>query len=304
MYNVNLSYFKLIILIILLSFSACKSDNSKDKNVENAIEEAIEVDEKLVNNFNKAKQVFYALPSPIETLMLIKRSGASYDEELLNPTENLSNYNTTRSRALNLGIYSADLSYSSLFDQTQTSIKYMSASKRLADELGILNAIDENTISRLERNVNNRDSVMDILSDSFANSNTFLKENDREETAALIIAGGWLEGLYIATQLAQTTESNNELIDRIIDQKISLETLLSLLKDFPENDDVNQVIKQFVEIKNVYDKIQVVSSKVEPETNANTKITTLKAKTDIFISEQVFDSLLFKVDKIRNEVVR
>jgi len=287
-----------------LAFTACKSDKSKDKNVENAIEEAIEVDEQLVNNFNKAKQVFYALPSPIETLMLIKRSGASYDEELLNPTENLSNYNTTKSRALNLGIYSADLSYSSLFDQTQTSIKYMSASKRLADELGILNAIDENTISRLERNVNNRDSVMDILSDSFANSNTFLKENDREETAALIIAGGWLEGLYIATQLAQTTESNNELIDRIIDQKISLETLLSLLNDFPENDDVNEVIKQFIQIKNVYDKIQVVSSKVEPETDAETKITTLKAKTDIFISEQVFDSLLFKVDKIRNEVVR
>jgi hypothetical protein len=304
MYKLNLSSLKLFILSILLAFTACKSEEKKDKNVENAIEEAIEVDEQLVNNFNKAKQVFYALPSPIETLMLIKRSGASYDEELLNPTENLANYNTTKARAINLGIFSADLSYSSLFDQTQTSIRYMSASKRLADELGILNAIDETTISRLERNVNNRDSVMDILSDSFSNSNTFLKENDRAETAALIIAGGWLEGLYIATQLAQTTESNNELIDRIIDQKISLETLMSLLSEFPENPDLTDVINQFNEIKSVYDKIQVVSSKVEPDTDSDAKITTLKAKTDIFISEQVFDSLLFKVNKIRNEVVR
>lgn len=304
MYKVNLFHFSLIILSILFAFSSCKSDSSKEKNIESAIEEAIEVDEELVNNFNKAKQVFYALPSPIETLMLIKRSGASYDEELLNPTENITNYNTTRARAINLGVYSADLSYSSLFDQTQTSIKYMSASKRLADELGILNAIDENTISRLEKNVNNRDSVMDILSDSFSNSNAFLKENDRAETAALIIAGGWLEGLYIATQLAQTTESNNELIDRIIDQKISLETLLSLLNEFPENEDVKAVKEDFNKIKSIYDKIQVVSSKIEPETDANAKITTLKAKTDIFISEQVFDSLLVNVDRIRNGMVR
>lgn len=304
MFNLNLRYIKLFTLSIILLFSACKTENNKEKNVESAIEEAIEVDEKLVNNFNKAKQVFYALPSPIETIMLIKRSGATYDEELLNPTENISNYNTSKDRALNLGVFSADLSYSSLFDQTQTSIKYMSASKRLADELGILNAIDEETIGRLERNVNNRDSVMDILSDSFSNSNSFLKENDRAETAALIIAGGWLEGLYIATQLAQTTDANNELIDRIIDQKISLETLLSLLNEFPDNDDVKDVIVKFEEIKTVFDKIQVVSSKVEPDTDSDAKITTLNAKTDIFISEQVFDSLLVRVDRLRNEVVR
>ena len=306
MYNIK-TFLTLIIFtsIIILFINACSSDENKEnKVVENAIEEAIEVDDKLVNNFNKAKQVFYALPSPIETLMLIKRSGANYDEEILNPTENISNYNTTVARALNLGIYSADLSYTSLFDQTQTSIKYMSASKRLADELGILNAIEDATVQRLETNINNRDSVLDIISDSFTNSNAFLKENDRAETAALIVTGGWLEGLYIATKLAQSTDANNELIDRIIDQKLSLETLLGLLKEFDDNSDIAEVIERINEIKLVFDQIQVITSKVEPITDPETRITTLKAKSDIFISESVFDSLLTKVDKIRTEFVR
>ena len=305
MLKINKCFSILTLFVITFSFViSCTTESNKDNNVENIIEESIQVDEKLVNDFNKAKQIFYALPSPIETIMLIKRSGATYNEELLNPTENMTNYNTTLAKALNLGIYGADLSYSSLFDQTQTSIKYMSVSKRLADELGILNAIDEKTVSRLEGNINNRDSVMDILTETFGSSNAFLKENDRAETAALIVAGGWIEGLYIATKLAQVTDANNELIDRIIDQKISMETLVALLTEHSSSEDVTEVLGYINEIKIEYDKIQVISSKIEPITDGASKVTTLNAKTDIFISEEVFDSLLIKVDKIRNLIIK
>ncbi|MCK4663795.1 MAG: hypothetical protein KAT68_13065 [Bacteroidales bacterium] len=292
-----------VILAIVAMFFACSSDNNKGNDIEDSIDEAIDDDNKMANDFNKAKQVFYSLPSPIETVMLIKRAGASFDEGLLNPTESLSNYNTSRARALNLGVYSADLSYASLFDQTQVSIKYMSASKRLAEDLGILDAIDESIIGRLENNVNNRDSVMDIISETFMSSNSFLKENDRSEIAAIILFGGWLEGLYIATELTKTTEANNELIDRIIDQKLSLNTLVSLLEEFQSNEDIKFVLEKINEIKSIYDKIQVISSKIEPITDKESKVTTLKAKTDIFISEEVFDSLCVKVAKIRNEII-
>jgi len=63
--------------------------------------------------------------------MLIKTAGATYNEKLLNPLSNLSNYTTSKSMALNLGIYTTDLSFASLFDQTQTAINYMQAAKKI-----------------------------------------------------------------------------------------------------------------------------------------------------------------------------
>ena len=48
------------------------------------------------------------------------------------------NYVTNKSMALNLGIYTCDLSFASLYEQTQLIIDYMNAAKKMADGLGIL----------------------------------------------------------------------------------------------------------------------------------------------------------------------
>lgn len=298
---------KLISILTFVAISmfiySCTSDD-KNKKVNEKIQKSLNEDENLTNDFNKAKQIFYALPSPIETTMLIKRAETTFDETILNPTKNSVNYNTSKSKALNLGIYGADLSYASLFDQTQTSIKYLSISKTLAEDLGLMNIVGKNFATRLENNVNNRDSCMGIISEIFTNSNSALKENGRPEIAAMIIVGGWIEGLYIATKLTKKSNNNNELIDRIVDQKISLNTLINLLEEYKNNKSINSILNDMRIIKSVYDEIQIVSSKIEPITDTETKITTLKAKTDIFMSDKIFNKLCTSVDSIRNNIIK
>lgn len=297
---------KNFILYFLLAgfiFSGCSSDKKSKKQVQSEVDKQLEVEDDFVDEFNKAKQVFYALPSPIETAMLIKRAGTEYDASYLNPVENASNYTTNKSKALNFGVYGADLSYASLFSQTQTAIQYMAVSKKLADEMGILGFLDEKIVERMENNVNNRDSSMAIITEGFISSNTYLKEAGRAETASLIIAGGWVEGLYIATRLTKQSPNNNELIDRIIDQKLSLTNLISLLETYKNNPDIKSVLEMFYQIQAIYDKIQVVTSKVEPITDEQAQVTTLQAKTEIFISDEVFNDLCQKVDSIRDEIV-
>ena len=152
----------LYILVITLSasiFCSCGGDQSK-KLEKSLTKEDSESSDKLKKDFNKAKQIFYSLPSPIETAMLIRRAGVDFDETLLNKKENYSNYTTSLKKALNLGIYSTDLSYASMFEQTQIAIQYMSITKLMAQDLGILSAIDERILRRLETNINNRDSIM------------------------------------------------------------------------------------------------------------------------------------------------
>ncbi len=182
--------------------------------------------------------------------MLIKNAGAEYNEELMNPISNTSKYITSRSKALNLGIYSTDLSYASLFDQSQATLDYIGAAKEMADGLNILDAIDEATVKRLEEQINNRDAIIDIISETLMNSSSFLKENDLEGTASVILVGGWLEGLYIATNLVKENElEGNKLVERIVDQKLSLDIMVNLLESSPEDQDAQAVLEDVKALK-------------------------------------------------------
>lgn len=295
-----------LLTITAISFfvmSACVQDKSK-KIEKDLASESQKKAEQLKKDFNKAKQVFYSLPSPIETAMLIKRSGVDYTPELLNPVENKSNYVSTYKLAMNLGVYSANISYASIFNQTQVAIKYMAAAKKLAENLGILNAIDQQTIRRLENNINNRDSLMDIISETFMNSDGFLKESGRPETAALLIAGGWVEGLYLATQHAKLNPENEEIIDRITDQKMSLQSLIQLLSTYKGNQEVNHALTELNKINDIYKNFKVVSSDIESVTDESERKTVLTAKADVYHDKTHIEKLTTVVDSIRTGIVQ
>jgi hypothetical protein len=232
--------------------------------------------------------------------MLIKSSGATFNEKLLNPVNNTSKYTTNKSMALNLGAYTTDLSYASLFDQAQITISYMDASKKMADGLGILDAIDKTTIDRLEENINNRDVILDIISETFMSSTSFLKENERQALSSIVMVGGWIEGLYIATQLVgDKFSADSKIVDRIVDQKLSLDMVMKLLEGNKTNEDVAGLITEMQDLKVTYDKITIKSSKIEPVLDENTKVTTLKSESSSNINESVFVELRNKIKNIR-----
>ncbi|WP_439185636.1 hypothetical protein [Carboxylicivirga taeanensis] len=287
------------------SFSSCNSGQKKQQSEEQKIVESVTVDRKLVDDFKKSKLIFYSLPSPLETAMLIKRAGATYNEALLNPISNVDKYSTNRQMALNLGIYSADLSYTSLFDQTQSSIKYMANAKKLADGLGIMDAIDEETLKKLEENIDDRDVMLDIISETFMSSNAYLTENDRPAIAVMVLVGGWVEGLYLATRLTNgSVENNKRLIDRIVYQKLSLYTVINLLEEYQDNADVQYLLSRITELNAIFEKVEINNtSKIEAETDAETRVTTIKAESEAVISPIVFEELMKKVEEIRTEFI-
>jgi hypothetical protein len=253
---------------------------------------------------NTAKRIFYSLPSPLETAMLIKNAGAEYDEMLMNPTANTDRYITSKSKALNLGIYSTDLSYASLFDQTQATLNYIEAAKEMADGLNILDAIDEETIQRLEEHINNRDVIIDIISETLMNSSSFLKENGLESTASVVLVGGWVEGLYIATNLVNEYNlEGNKLVERIADQKLSLDIMINLLEESAEDQDASEVLADVRELKAIFDKITIEQGEVTAVEDPETNITTLKSESSFDFPQSVFKELKSKVLEIRSSYI-
>jgi hypothetical protein len=290
-------------LLIALLITGCGSDKQKRGTGEITLDET-ELDADLLEDISSAKQIFYSLPSPLETAMLIKSAGATYDEELLNPVDNTANYTTNKSMALNLGIYTTDLSFASLFDQTQTSIKYMNAAKQMADGLGILDAIDDNTIERLEENINNRDVIMDIISETFMSSSSFLTENERPALASIVLVGGWVEGLYIASTLVGDADiEDNKLVERIVDQKLSFDIVLKLLEDNKDNSDVASLMADIDDLKTTFDKITITTTKIQAVPDEESNVTVLKSESTIDITPEVFKELQEKVTVLRTNFI-
>jgi len=293
-----------LIVFVMLGFilSGCnrgpKSEGSGD------FEASGNIDAETQEQLNTAKRIFYSLPSPLETAMLIKNAGAEYNEALMNPTSNTSKYITSKSKALNLGIYSTDLSYASLFDQNQATLNYIEAAKAMADGLNILDAIDEETVNRLEEQINNRDAIIDIISETLMNSSSFLKENDMEGTASVILVGGWVEGLYIATNLVDVNNLNSsKLVERIVDQKLSLDIMVSLLESSPEDADAQAVLEDVKALKIIFDKITIEQGEVTAVEDPETNVTTLKSESSVEFTPEVFNELKSKVIEIRSSYI-
>jgi len=302
-YLLRLSLFQLIAVFIAVGFlSGCKSDKEQKPDDDLVQVDSIGLDEQLIKDVKTVKEIFYSLPSPLETAMILKQAGAKYNEELLNPVTKTSGYVTNKSMALNLGIYTTDLSYASLFDQTQATIRYMDAAKKMADGLGVLNAIDDKVIERLEANINNRDVIMDIISETIMSSSSFFEENDRQAMSAIVLVGGWIEGLHIATSLVEPEAdlNNNELVTRVVDQKMTLNTVLKLLNRNRDNEDVQNILIQMKELEKVYNKIEVTSSKIETVTDEETNVTTLRSQKKTSMSADTFKELKDQIKVIRS----
>jgi hypothetical protein len=293
------SYLSFLIICMTIFLFSCTSGGSKNAGSEITVDSLMEDD--IFADISNAKQIFYSLPSPLESALLIKSAGATFNESLLNNVSNTGKYTTNSAMALNLGIYITDLSYASLFDQAQITIKYMEASKKMADGLGIIDAIDKETMNRLEENINNRDVILDIISETFMSSTAFLKENDRQPLATIALVGGWIEGLYLSSQLVGNEKiENNKIVSRIVDQKLSLDMVIKLTDSNKNNSDIKEILPSIEKIKQVFDKITIKTTKIEPVVDEKTNVTTLKSTSSSNINQEIFNELRETVKTIRS----
>jgi hypothetical protein len=137
----------------------------------------------------------FSIPSPIQTALLIQKSGVTYDKAILNAGNKNGQYASDYARSLNLGIYGADLGYVSMYNQTQDALGYLGALKNLADKLGVSSAFDQSTMKRINDNISNKDSMLVLVGIAYRASDAYLKTNKRTEISSLILTGGWIESM-------------------------------------------------------------------------------------------------------------
>lgn len=268
-------------LFSLLFFVACnnevKQDNTEDKPF--VAEEPLDLTtaDKMLNN----------MPSPIEMAILIKHEGGHYNKELINDVKNISKYTTNFKKNINIGVYSADVGYTTLFKQTQETYFYFNNIRKLSDEIGLSSAFDQTMFDRVEANVENRDSLIGIISQAYQVANKFLKDNNRMSTSVLIVAGAWVECMYIATKLSVNGKVNSQIAARIADQEITLGKLLATMDQFKSDENIATVIPQLKSIKAIMEKDKL----------------SVPSGDDFIINEAQLNELAVKTAEVRNSFI-
>lgn len=237
-----------------LTLAACGGDQPQQDKLT-----VPETDSTAVIRSQRTKNIFHNIPSPMETAGLLKKAGAEYDRNILNDVKNVDNYTAASKQALNLGIYGADLSYASVFNNTQESMLYTSCAQKLAKKLDVNAAFNEEVVGRLEKNRNNRDSLLSIISETYWHVDAYLKENQRDNISALMVTGGWVEGLYIATQVTKSHDTA-ELRQRIAEQRFPLVDLLELVKTYsPDDAAIGSVLTDLEALQALYSDVEMPS---------------------------------------------
>jgi hypothetical protein len=215
----------LLAALFLLSFNACKSPQSKEGASRAPVPE--EVPESRNDVIQEILE--YPLPTSFEVTKLLVEAGASYILNLCNPVDNVNRYISLKSKALNLGVYGADLSYAATYNQAQETMQYLDVSRELLVDLEIEAGFNDDMVTRIENNINNVDSMIIIISDSFVKTYKYLASNEQDDMSILVMAGSWIEALFITTQISMISKDNSDIIDIIANQNSSLEKLLEVM---------------------------------------------------------------------------
>lgn len=208
--------------------------------------------------------IFYNMYLSVEMTSLFESIGASFEPFLLNPLTNEGDYLMSTKKAMNLGVFAVDLSYAKVFQEYDIAGKYLSAMHKLSEELGIPGEHFITTAKRIEDNISDKDSLYKIANEIYVTTDTYLKENDREGAAALIVMGGWMEAMYIASGLFESGVREPVFLSRIADQKYSLDDLIDLLDDYADDEIIGKYLSLLKELRLSFNDFTVDFDNTQP----------------------------------------
>ncbi len=235
-----------MLIISLVNCSGGKKGEPVDETSSEAKLDKEEIEQKV-------REIVYPLPTAFEVTGMINKIEASYIIGLSNETSNVDKYFTDKDQAINLGVYSADLSYASTYNMKQDVMNYMEASENLVMELGITGAFSIDFVDDVEANIDNKDVLIDLITGSFYDTYEYLVKNNKEDLSLLVLAGTWIEAMYISCNISETVYNNPELVKVILHQKSSLDKLIELLAPHSEHETIQSVLTDLKPIKDIYD---------------------------------------------------
>ncbi len=286
------------LVFLVLSIVGCKNRQAEDLST--SFDE-MDMDELVVTQ-EAMDEVIENIASPIEVAALLRDLDIPFSSSYLSKPERMSSYSTNFEMAYNLGALSSDLGYLNMYNKTGTAINYLSTINKLTEALEVGQFFDFIKMKRLASSENNLDSLLFVSMNSFNRMDSYLRQTDRSNLSALMVAGVWIEGLYLATQVYE--KSNIEEIRNVIaDQKNILSDLLIILNKYKSNEGFPDIIEDYTKIKKQFDNVKITYEIGEPKTiEIDGMLTVVQDETtNIEMSNETLSKIIETTKEIRNK---
>jgi hypothetical protein len=212
------------------------------------------------------EETYYGVLTPVEICVIFNRLGVPYREAALNPISNADLYLSTSKAAINTGIYGVDFGYLKMFGIGQEVINYMLTIREMSNKLGIPDELIIEPIRRVQDDLSDPDSLTSMMQTAYADIENHLRENGRESTAGLMVMGGWIEAMFIATQLVYNpVDPDPVVVQKIAEQKYTLTSLLSFMKNYYDDPVVVYYTKKLKHLNNFFDSFDIYFEKGDLE---------------------------------------
>ena len=292
-------FFPLIFISLILLTISCKPGRNS--------EEEIDFESEMLGILDsipaEPKEIFYQMSLPVEMAKLFEQVGANYFPEILNNTDQLSRYSSPLKVAMNLGVFGVDLSYVKIFDRQVEEVNYFGAIQKLSDELGIPANLYSDALNNLDRYVSNKDSLASIATRIYRSSDNYLREKGEGSSAAMIMMGGWVEGMYIATQIYEKDQGNIKLLEKIAEQKYSLNSLISLMNNYHGKEDMTEYLLMLKNLRRSFNRFQIYYKMNEVSVDTINKVISA-SKYYIDAKPETILEISSKIASLRHKIVR
>ncbi len=292
------------IIIGSVLFTSCNSCSSKKDSFDIPDSLTQGQDQPLEVSSEAMENIVQNIASPVEMAALIKSLGVPFNKDYVATTDNVDSYASSYTKAFNLGVFGADLGYINMYNKTTAVLEYISAIKTLADGVNVGQFFDFSTLKRLASNSSNLDSMMYISVHSFNKMDSYLRKNKRSNLSAIMIAGVWIEGLYLGTQVAKA-HPTERLIQSIGEQKMIMSELMLILENYKQDKFIADLIVDIKVVKHEFDNIKITIEVGEPESVVKDgRLTIIQhEKSTANVTPEQMKEIIAKTELVRNKLI-
>jgi hypothetical protein len=232
--------------IFLVSCNSCKNRAAEKQQQKAEMKQVDTIEKQIESNV-------YPLPTSAEVIKMLTDLEVGYMIGISNPVANTKKYFSSSKRAINMGVYGADLSYATLYNMAQMVIGYLDAIRSLANELQMSKIYNAALYDSIKKNYDNKDALVRILTGAFNDTYVYLADNDQQPLALLVVGGAWVEGMYLTTHVSEAAYQVAGISKVLIEQKKSFELFLEITQPYANDPMVSDFVKKLDPIKKVYE---------------------------------------------------
>jgi len=273
-FNIKTKSLKMLLVFVAASFFITSCNNGTKKNTSTATEDkSIKED---------IQEYVYPLVSSFDITKMLIDIEATYIVDIANDAANVEKYLTEQSKAVNLGVYSADLAYATTYNQKLQVQNYFKAIESLVGDLELTAVVNNELADKIEDSLDDTDALVGIITNLVEDTYSYLNKQGRKELSHLILAGSAFEGLYLTTHISENTMLNPKIVETILYQKEPLMKLEEMMAEFKDSELSADVYANVVKINAVF---------AQEESNSA-------------ITQEQFEELAALLEEIRNNEIQ